>query len=456
MHTDINSENLTLDSTGLILGGTLDALVEYMTQHDTTMDLQFVKIFLLTFRTFTTPEALVESLTRRFLLDPKQALQPSEQKIWTSGKLTPIRLRIYMVFKLWLTLYYAEQLDQGSTELIRKFVLKVASPHLPAESKDLLKLLDQKALKTRPSNTRPLSIDSSMNVPGNRRSAPPVPLLSPYVSAALKAHKGFFIAELDPLELARQFTILESKEFCAIQPYELIDKEFSKKSSISVHVQAMTKLSTAITTWIADCIVREEDLKNRSNILKYFIRVGEKCLQLNNYNTLFSIVSALNSSGVNRLKRTQELLSRKYSVILNQQSSIVNRHKNFQVYRELLQRSSTPCLPFLGLYLTDLTFTYDGNKDFRKEKPDQINMDKQRRVIGIIESMTKFQSPYSLVEVPEIQSYLRHVLDEVNLAMKDIKDIGGRVYNASLTVEPKVNPDGHSNTCMSLDYYMAV
>ncbi|KAK9712076.1 hypothetical protein K7432_007383 [Basidiobolus ranarum] len=456
MHTDIDSENLTVDSSGLILGGTLEALVEYMTQHDTTMDLQFVKIFLLTFRSFTTQEQLVSCLSNRFLLQPDRTLLPSEIEIWTTGKLTPIRLRIYMIFKLWLTLYYVECFDGDSIELIRQFFLEVMGAHLPAESKDLIKLLEAKCTKTKPINVRPLSVDSCMNIPENRRAPPPVPLLSPYVSAALKAHKGFFIAELDPLELARQFTILESKEFCAIQPHELIDKEFSKKSSVSVHVQAMTKLSTAITTWIADCIVREEDLKNRSNILKYFIRVGEKCLQLQNYNTLFSIVSALNSSGVNRLKRTQELLSRKYSIILNNQSSVVNRHKNFHDYREILRRSSPPCLPFLGLYLTDLTFTYDGNKDFRKEKPHQLNLDKHRRVVTIIESLSKFQSPYALVEVPEIQNYLHHVLNEVNLAMKDIKDIGDRVYSASLTVEPKIHADGHTNTCMSLDYYMAV
>lgn len=54
-------------------------------------------------------------------------------------------------------------------------------------------------------------------------------------------------------------------------------------------------------------ILGEKDLKRRALILKAAIKLGEKCLLLNNFSTLMSIVSALNSSPISRLKKTWEV-----------------------------------------------------------------------------------------------------------------------------------------------------
>nr|GFD55389.1 hypothetical protein [Tanacetum cinerariifolium] len=64
------------------------------------------------------------------------------------------------------------------------------------------------------------------------------------------------ILDFDPMELARQFTIIESKLFCAIQPEELLALEWTKKSdSKAVNVKAMSKLSTDLANLVADTIL---------------------------------------------------------------------------------------------------------------------------------------------------------------------------------------------------------
>ncbi len=42
--------------------------------------------------------------------------------------------------------------------------------------------------------------------------------------------------------------------------------------------------------------------------------------------------------------------------------------KSHKRYRELLEESYPPLIPFLGVYLTDLTFVGDGNPDMIGDK----------------------------------------------------------------------------------------
>lgn len=83
--------------------------------------------------------------------------------------------------------------------------------------------------------------------------------------------------DLDPLEVARQLTIVEMAIFQKIGPAELMKQEWSRKNSksVAVNVRAMTAMSTKITGWIVSTILQESDLKRRAYVLKFFIKVGE-------------------------------------------------------------------------------------------------------------------------------------------------------------------------------------
>jgi hypothetical protein len=105
---------------------------------------------------------------------------------------------------------------------------------------------------------------------------PPAPNLPRHISIALKTRNLVNVTDIDPLEMARQLTIIDSKQFCAIQPYELIDQEFTRKDSrIAVNVRGMSDLSNQIITWTAESILFEHDLKKRASILKYYIKLAD-------------------------------------------------------------------------------------------------------------------------------------------------------------------------------------
>lgn len=103
--------------------------------------------------------------------------------------------------------------------------------------------------------------------------------------------------------------------------------------------------------------------------------------------------------------------------------------RNFHDYRVALKRCNLPTLPFLGLFLTDLTFIDDGNPDIRNNK--LINFDKYAKTWKTISSLQRYQVAYSFNEVPEIRDYLQASI--ADRGTRDVQDL----YELSLRLEPR-------------------
>ncbi len=67
-------------------------------------------------------------------------------------------------------------------------------------------------------------------------------------------------------------------------------------------------------------------------------------------------MTGLQGSSVKRLNKTWELVDPALVESFRLLCAEMAFEKNFKAYRELLKTAGTPCLPYLGVYLTDLTF----------------------------------------------------------------------------------------------------
>jgi RasGEF domain len=177
-----------------------------------------------------------------------------------------------------------------------------------------------------------------------------------------------------------------------------------------------------------------------------YICLTQRCLALNNFNTLMAIQSAFNSSTITRLKKTWEvmvtnrqLLSNKTRATFEGLKKATDHSRNYADYRQQLRKVALPCLPFLGLFLTDLTFTDDGNPDTRNAGK-LINFDKYAKTARIIRDLIRYQAPYALAEVLEIQALLFQSIDE--RSGMDVQEL----YEHSLKLEPRDNQGPPSAT----------
>lgn len=433
------AHELVYNKEAQVSGGTLPALIERLTTHDSTPDATFVSTFYLTFRMFTTPAQFAEALIDRF------------HYVGESPRIAgPVRLRVYNVFKGWLESHWRNDCDNEALQLILPFATRQLLLVLPTAGKRLASLAEKVSASSGPLVPRLISSMGKTNTSIAPYVSPDTPLPTPIVTknqiSALKHWKhggaNVSILDFDPLELARQFTIKESRIFCAILPEELLAEEWTKQSgSMAVNVRAMSRLSTDLANLVADCILQLEDPKKRAVIIKQWVKIANKCLELANYDSLMAIICSLNSSTILRLKRTWELVSSKTKALLEQLKNVVDVSRNCAVLRQRLQNHIPPCLPFVGTYLTDLTFADAGNQTTRQLHGDGaeaskpvINFDKHMKIAKIISDLQRFQIPYRFAEVPELQTWIQDQL--VRVRSSDESNVQS-YYRRSLLLEPR-------------------
>lgn len=437
------AHELVLSKDGQVTGGTLPALVEQLTLHDNAPDAQFLTSFYTTFRLFTTPRHLAQALIDRF------------EYIGDSKIIgTPVRLRICNLFKGWLETYWSAEADRDALGDIRYFALHKLKPQLPSAADRLVELTRKVTAAYHTGTiTGPLvsGVGKTSTAIGtqyaNEASAPDSAITRSQLSSLRLAVIGggnCSIVDLDPLELARQLTLLASRIFCDIQAEEFLSLDWNKKGTIKArNVRNVCKMNTDLSFVVGDTILSPEDPKKRALVIKQWVKIAKHCHELNNYETLMAVVVSVNSATVQRLKRTWELVSKKTRATLDELNLVVDFSKNHKDLRRRLETPTAPCLPFLGVYLTDLTFADAGNPKVR-DLPGSaaadggvvsvINFDKYMRMAKIISHVQRFQVPYKLHTVPEMQAWLESYLNR----MREAHDgIVGNFHRRSLLLEPR-------------------
>lgn len=80
---------------------------------------------------------------------------------------------------------------------------------------------------------------------------------------------------------------------------------------------------------------------------------------------------------------------------INKLQAVVCAEGRFRVMREALHRCDPPCIPYLGMYLTDLSFIEEGTPDFT---PDGLlNFSKMRMVCIYVLQMLSFLPSFLII-----------------------------------------------------------
>ncbi|KAJ9604241.1 cell division cycle- protein [Cladophialophora chaetospira] len=404
-----------------VKSGTLTGLVEQLTRHDRP-DTNFTTTFLLTYRSFTTASELFELLVRRFNLQPPQGLSRDEYSIWEEHKQKPARFRVLNIIKTWLEQYWTEHEDANSQALLERMLAFAKSTYTSTKiplAKALTAIVEQR-VKGGETLSKKLVLTLT--------SSAPAPILP-------KNMKKLKFLDIDPREFARQLTIMESKLYGKIKPVECLAKTWERKanadpSDTAPNVKALIFHSNKLTHWVSAMILSQAEVKKRVVIIKQFVQIAEQCRALNNFSSVTAIISALGTSHIVRLSRTWQAVNPKTNAMLEAMRNLIASGKNFLQYRETLRIANPPCIPFLGVYLTDLTFIEDGIPSHIKGS-ELINFAKRTKTAEVIRDIQQYQNvPYGLNPVPELQEWIAENMRNAGTSDDDM-------FAQSLKIEPR-------------------
>ena len=383
---------------------------------------------LLTYTTFTNSFTLLEKLERRFFPSSSliKGLKADEHDIYEKKILSAVRLRVLNTMKIWIEdhwrSYFAS--DLSFVNQVSNFLKKLKS----VQKYENMTIRMMRTIDDRSTNVAPMI---------QKPPPPPPKIPDTKVLEFLPPHiqwKAFH-----PEEVARQLSLSDYDLMNAIDPTDLIQhirtkqKDRDPESTVLKSIDRFNRNSL----WVPSTICLLEKRSLRVEAIQFFIDVCEQLYKMNNFTSLTGLVAGLSSGNVRRLKSSWERVPAARKKLLAEYQELLTPEGNYLNLRTHLHGGiQKPALPYLGQFLSDLTFINDGNPATLASPADQtirlINVGKCRLISSVLtEFKTYFAENqalrYNFKEVPSILSYLENVsvIDEETC------------YKLSCHVEPK-------------------
>ena len=184
-------------------------------------------------------------------------------------------------------------------------------------------------------------------------------------------------------QIAEQMTLFDNELFVKIEPSELLI--WSRQQIEEPNLNRFTEHFNKMSYWVRSRIIEENETKEREKIACKFIKVMKYLRKFNNFNSYLALLSALDSAPIRRLTWPKSITE-----TLNEYSNLIDPSSSFRIYRQILEETEPPSIPYIGLILQDLTFVHIGNKD---SLPDDVsvNFDKRWQIFNILDQLRKFR-----------------------------------------------------------------
>ncbi|KAI8929331.1 ras guanine nucleotide exchange factor domain-containing protein [Entophlyctis helioformis] len=389
-----SNNSLSGDRRSVFDGFSVTELVERLTSAD-AHDMEFTKVFLIFYPRFLRPSELLDRLLDRF----------DTSSIARSSSIHAVQLRVCNVIINWATDYWCDfQSEKMRFTLLVFLEICASRPPLAAISQRLARLVFPSASKA--SNAEddemdwglPDTDDDDALILGDGQAATQAALdalrkqdkgdgapsqTGHAVALSATPFTGPDPSRLSIAHISRSFSRAKATfllSSCALwngtclsrsrRPRDLVHHIWSKskKGKHARSVAQSVELFNATSTWVTTSILSENEPKSRAKIMAKFMRVSQWLRAYGNYNSLMAVIAGINNSAVARLKQTrQHVLDRQGFAEFADLERLMSSEKSFAHYRTALKQSSLPCVPYLGVFLRDLLYIDEANKDYKAD-----------------------------------------------------------------------------------------
>ncbi|KAM9353697.1 ral guanine nucleotide dissociation stimulator-like 2 [Symphorus nematophorus] len=393
-HGAPNSPMSTVSRSQCVKAGTEEKLVLHLLHSFSMGDSSFVTIFLSTYRSFTSTKRVLDILTDRLENPPGDSERSQTRQSFNKAVCT--------VFSTWLSEYPEDFKSLGEPSRLLRL-----APLLPQDSSSAADLRARLLRIAEELSEKALLPDAHNDQTG---FTSPTPDASKFEPTSILGFPAALIAE--------QLTKIETELFVRLVPYHCLGSLWSQRDkkgregvcwSVRATVRQFNKLANAV---LASCLWPTKlRSQQRARLLEKWISVAEECRARKNFSSLYAIVSALQSNPIHRLRKTWQDTDREAVRRYEELSEIFSEKDNYSQSRELLKEEGTSkfanldnrlnnkhlnrsnaqgTVPYLGIFLTDLTMLDTAVKD--RLDNGYINFDKRRREFEVLAQIRLLQS----------------------------------------------------------------
>ncbi|XP_070690820.1 ral guanine nucleotide dissociation stimulator-like 2 isoform X2 [Pempheris klunzingeri] len=393
-HGAPNSPMSAVSRSQCVKAGTEEKLVLHLLHSFSMGDSSFITIFLSTYRSFTSTKRVLDILSDRLENPPGDNERSQMRQSFNKAVCT--------VFSTWLSEYPEDFKSLGEPSRLLRL-----APLLPQDSSSAADLRARLLRIAEELSEKALLPDIHKDQTGLTSSPPDASKFEP---TSILGFPAALIAE--------QLTKIETELFVRLVPYHCLGSLWSQRDkkgregvcwSVRATIRQFNKLANAV---LASCLWPTKlRSQQRARLLEKWISVAEECRARKNFSSLYAIVSALQSNPIHRLRRTWQDTDREAVRKYEDLSEIFSDKDNYSQSRELLKEEGTSkfanldnrlnskhlnrsnalgTVPYLGIFLTDLTMLDTAVKD--RLDNGYINFDKRRREFEVLAQIRLLQS----------------------------------------------------------------
>ena len=346
-----------------VRAGTLNQLIMRLTD-EKRHDLNFLKTFITTFQSFTTTDRFFQKLEERYDV-PRDQQSDIPDGEWKRNIVLPIQVRVYNVIRLWLDMRFPD-LDYQLMKKVNNFIDTRLRKDGHSKFADAL----NEFIKRKISQQKKVALSRRRTTAG---------ILPETLSPS-------YFNSISPQSIADHLTYIDATLYGSIQPIELI--EHLKSNMRSPNLTRMIERFNAVSSWSSLMIINHPLLADRQAALMKFIDVASCLHKMNNFSGLLSLIGGITNTAVHRMKSTREGIPPSYTETFKKLQALMSSESANKSYREALHSVSPPLVPYIGVYLTDLTFINDGNPN---NVEGLINFRKRELIYRVIEEFQQYQ-----------------------------------------------------------------
>ena len=179
----------------------------------------------------------------------------------------------------------------------------------------------------------------------------------PSLKADLRVCSSRLLMDFGAQELAQQLTLLQYKTLKGVKLKEMLIWRCKQDKVACPSLVTAIDLFNSMSAWCSTLIITPQTRGERAKVFTRMVEVMESLRRHNDFASLFALIAGAQTSSVARMTHTMDLVRGSTHEQLQRLARLLNNDSSFKKYREALSQARPPCVPYLGLHLTDLTFT---------------------------------------------------------------------------------------------------